>query len=64
SENLIDEGELYIKEKFIDADSIIKQTSLKSLSMLQNKYYSTLIDVQEIPKRLKGTNRTAITLHC
>ncbi|CAG8746813.1 23337_t:CDS:2 [Dentiscutata erythropus] len=54
SEHLTDEEELDIKQKFIDADSIIKTTTLKSLSMVQNKYYSTLIDVQEIAKSLEG----------
>ncbi|CAG8778989.1 19289_t:CDS:2, partial [Dentiscutata erythropus] len=43
--NLTDIEELDIKKKFIDADSIIKKTTLKSLSTLQNKDYS---DVQEI----------------
>ncbi|RIB30427.1 kinase-like domain-containing protein [Gigaspora rosea] len=52
SENLIDE-KLDIKKKFIDANSIIKKLALKSLSMMQNKYCSSLIDVQEITKSLK-----------
>ncbi|RIB05358.1 kinase-like domain-containing protein [Gigaspora rosea] len=52
SENLTNE-ELDLKNKFINADEIIKKTSLKSLSNLQNKYYSTLIDVQGIIKSLK-----------
>ncbi|CAG8544555.1 3296_t:CDS:10 [Cetraspora pellucida] len=42
--------------KFIEADSINKKASLRSLSMLQIKYCSTLIDVQEITESLKGTN--------
>ncbi|CAG8635109.1 1652_t:CDS:2, partial [Dentiscutata erythropus] len=53
SENLTDEEELDIKKKFIDADCIIRRTLLKSLSTHQNKYYSTLIDVQGIIKSLK-----------
>ncbi|RIB26539.1 kinase-like domain-containing protein [Gigaspora rosea] len=53
SENLTDEEELDIKKKFINADSIIKKTLLESLSSFQNKYYSTLIDVQEIRRSLK-----------
>ncbi|RIB03662.1 hypothetical protein C2G38_2224416 [Gigaspora rosea] len=46
--------ELDLKNKFINADEINKKTALKSLSNLQNKYYSTLIDVQELIKSLKG----------
>ncbi|CAG8797213.1 21511_t:CDS:1, partial [Dentiscutata erythropus] len=53
SEILTDKMKLDIKKKFIEADSIIKKTTLKSLSMLQNKYCSTLIVAQEITKRLK-----------
>ncbi|RIB00446.1 hypothetical protein C2G38_2150867 [Gigaspora rosea] len=53
SENLTNNEELDIRVKFIDADDIIKKTSLESLSMLQNKYSSKLIDVQEITKILK-----------
>ncbi|KAF0467438.1 hypothetical protein F8M41_026001 [Gigaspora margarita] len=52
TENLTDE-ELDIKKKFIDANSIIKKLSLKFLSMMENKYCSSLIDVQEITKSLK-----------
>ncbi|RIB03658.1 kinase-like domain-containing protein [Gigaspora rosea] len=52
SENLTNK-ELDLKNKFINADEINKKTALKSLSNLQNKYYSTLIDVQEIIKSLK-----------
>ncbi|RIB01845.1 kinase-like domain-containing protein [Gigaspora rosea] len=52
SENLSDE-ELDIKKKFIDADNIIKAISLKSLTMIQNKYCSTLIDVQKITKNIR-----------
>ncbi|RIB12647.1 hypothetical protein C2G38_2200047 [Gigaspora rosea] len=62
SENLTDKEELDIKKKFIDADSIIKQTLLMLLSSSQDKYCSTLIDVQGIVERLKGINRTEITL--
>ncbi|RIB22746.1 hypothetical protein C2G38_2033338 [Gigaspora rosea] len=54
SENLTDKEKLEIKEKFIDADRIIKQTTLKSLSIFQNKYCSALIDVPKIVERLKG----------
>ncbi|CAG8677235.1 31662_t:CDS:2 [Racocetra persica] len=53
SENLIGEEDIDIRKRFIKADSIIKKTSLKSLSTFQNKYYSTLIDVKEITKSLK-----------
>ncbi|RIB20986.1 kinase-like domain-containing protein, partial [Gigaspora rosea] len=54
SENLTDKEELDIKKKFIDADNEIKEMILKELSlMLQTKYYSALIDVQEIIKSVK-----------
>ncbi|RIB07576.1 kinase-like domain-containing protein [Gigaspora rosea] len=53
SENLTDKEELDIKKKFIDADNEIKEMTLKSLSVLQTKYCSTLIDVKEIIKSLK-----------
>ncbi|CAG8589503.1 3561_t:CDS:2, partial [Dentiscutata heterogama] len=53
--NLTDE-EVNIKKKFNDADSIIKEISmksLKSLSVNQYKYYSKRIDVQNITNSLK-----------
>ncbi|RIB20889.1 hypothetical protein C2G38_2079718, partial [Gigaspora rosea] len=53
SENLTDKEELDIRKKFIDADDIIKKISLESLSKLQNKYCSKLIDVREIIKSLE-----------
>ncbi|RIB15598.1 kinase-like domain-containing protein [Gigaspora rosea] len=53
SENLTDKEELDIKKKFIYADNVIKEMTLKSLSVLQTKYCSTLIDVQEIIKSIK-----------
>ncbi|RIB04924.1 hypothetical protein C2G38_2221079 [Gigaspora rosea] len=59
SENLTDKEELDIKEKFIDADRIIKQTSLKSLSISQNKYCSALIDVPRIIERLKVSTKVS-----
>ncbi|RIB12797.1 kinase-like domain-containing protein [Gigaspora rosea] len=45
---LTDKEELDIKKKFIDADNLIKKTSLMLLSSPQNKYSSKLIDVQGI----------------
>ncbi|RIB22334.1 kinase-like domain-containing protein [Gigaspora rosea] len=59
SENLTDEKELDIKNKFIYADSIIKKMSSKSLSMLQNEYCSKLIDVPEITKSLKVSTQVS-----
>ncbi|RIB19939.1 hypothetical protein C2G38_2180526 [Gigaspora rosea] len=61
SENLTDKEELDIKKKLIDADTIIKQTSLKHLLEHKNKYYSKLIAVQGITRNLKGTNKSEIT---
>ncbi|KAF0441539.1 hypothetical protein F8M41_003786 [Gigaspora margarita] len=58
SENLTDE-ELDIKKKFIDSDRIIKQTTLKSLSIFQNKYCSALIDVPKIIERLKVSTKVS-----
>ncbi|CAG8476697.1 7475_t:CDS:2, partial [Dentiscutata heterogama] len=61
SEKLTDE-EVNIKKKFNDADSIIKEISMKSLKSLsanQNKYYSTRIDVQNITNRLKGSSQSS-----
>ncbi|KAF0526268.1 hypothetical protein F8M41_014101 [Gigaspora margarita] len=57
SKNLTDKEELNTKEKFMDADRIIEQTTLKSLSIPQNKYCSTLIDVPIIVERLKVSNK-------
>ncbi|CAG8550484.1 8856_t:CDS:2 [Dentiscutata erythropus] len=67
SENLTEEEDLDIKNKFLEADSIIKKTELKSLSMLQSNYCSTLIDIQEITKKVVSTQFSgfsgSITVH-
>ncbi|CAG8535300.1 13909_t:CDS:2, partial [Dentiscutata heterogama] len=67
SENLTEKEDLDIKRKFLEADSIIKKTELKTLSMLQSNYCSTLIDVREITKKAVSTQFSgfsgSITMH-
>ncbi|CAG8531078.1 3765_t:CDS:2, partial [Dentiscutata heterogama] len=53
SEDLTDNEKLDIKKKLIDADNLIKEISLKSLSLYQDKYISKRINIQEIKEMTK-----------
>ncbi|CAG8667952.1 4130_t:CDS:1, partial [Dentiscutata heterogama] len=59
SDDLTNKEKFDIKSKFINADSIIKEISLKSLS---KQYCSILIDVKEIVKSLEGVIDTENSL--